>query len=364
MVHGWRAFAKIFGASSRRMETRVAGDGRPDKSQIEALRVVGQEIKQQAERAQHTRAVSVTPVNPPNTGLGSASGSKDPGLRLAKFVTSREKVFSLGLDPEVELIAAEWFESLGYVSLHGGKHFAKGYWGGVVTETDARLGVSVCTGTSDVSLVSGYDFSNWLPLPSVVDSLVLDFPDSKFLLFETPVEQWLSRIKLKAAQARTLGVKCGCVSAAVGGAAPVSRSTSSACGDATHHTCDAYPCLWEKTFSTFEFDASVWSEAYVNHIAKVKAGVPSDRLLVVPLVGAHSPVTVARALGEFIGLTNSPDKFAATHPFEPHLMSLQSENRWSLFLFLGIGIFGVAVLVTPNPCATGVGGFKAGYSGV
>lgn len=107
-----------------------------------------------------------------------------------------------------------------------------------MTETDARLGVSVCTGTSDVSLVSGYDFSNWLPLPSVVDSLVLDFPDSKFLLFETPVEQWLSRIKLKAAQARTLGVKCGCVSAAVGGAAPVSRSTSSACGDATHHTCD------------------------------------------------------------------------------------------------------------------------------
>lgn len=102
----------------------------------------------------------------------------------------------------------------------------------------------------------------------------------------------------------------------------------------------------------------------MNHIAKVKAGVPSDRLLVVPLVGAHSPVTVARALGEFIGLTNSPDKFAATHPFEPHLMSLQSENRWSLFLFLGIGIFGVAVLVTPNPCATGVGGFKAGYSGV
>jgi len=55
-----------------------------------------------------------------------------------------------------------------------------------MVEKDTRMSVSFCTSTSDVSLLAGYDFSNWLPIPSVFDSLVLDFPDAKFLLFETP----------------------------------------------------------------------------------------------------------------------------------------------------------------------------------
>jgi len=32
-----------------------------------------------------------------------------------------------------------------------------------VIENDARMSVSFCTATSDVSLLSGYDFVNWLP---------------------------------------------------------------------------------------------------------------------------------------------------------------------------------------------------------
>lgn len=353
MVHGWKAFKKIFGAVKKLNGEGIIAGKTLDEKQVKALRRVGNEFKEQAKQAK--RDGKVTPMH----SLGS--GDVNTGPPLAKYVTSRERVFSLGLDPEVELIAAEWFESLGYVSLHGDTHFAKGYWGGVVSEKDARLAVSVCTGTSDVSVVSGYDFSNWLPVSSVVDSLVLDFPDSKFVLFETPVEQWLNRIQFKAAEARKKGVKCGCISSTIGGVTPTQRSTSSACGDANHHVCDAYPCIWEKAFSNFEFDIVTWSEAYVNHIAKVKTSVPADRLLVVPLVGAHSPVTVARALGEFVGLTTTPDLFASQHPFEPHLMSFQSESRWETALFIGVGVVGLVILVAPNPWAGSQR--RAGYEG-
>jgi len=34
-----------------------------------------------------------------------------------------------------------------------------------------------------------------LLVPSVYDSLVLDFPDAKFILFETPVDLWMKRIE-------------------------------------------------------------------------------------------------------------------------------------------------------------------------
>ena len=38
----------------------------------------------------------------------------------------------------------------------------------------------------------------YIPVPNVYDSLVLDFPDAKFLLFETPVDVWMERIQAKA----------------------------------------------------------------------------------------------------------------------------------------------------------------------
>jgi hypothetical protein len=96
-------------------------------------------------------------------------------------------------------------------------------------------------------------------------------------------------------------------------------------------------------------------------VAKIKTSVPNDRLLVVPMVGGHSPVTVARALGEFIGLTLTPDAFASRHPFEPHMMSLQAEHSWSFFLFAGIGVLGVVVLFAPIPYANRGGAARAGY---
>jgi hypothetical protein len=147
---------------------------------------------------------------------------------LAALVTERKRTFSVGLDPDAEQTAAEWFEALGYRTLTGDTHYIKaggqpapastpstttsgfpnlscpialfrqlsddlrmklknkthdvkrrakrectvrlaahyceGFWGGTVTEKDSRMAVSFCTSTSDVSLLSGYDFANWLPV--------------------------------------------------------------------------------------------------------------------------------------------------------------------------------------------------------
>jgi hypothetical protein len=273
---------------------------------------------------------------------------------LAKFVDERKRVFSVGLDPDVEQTAAEWFESLGYATLTGDVHYTKGFWGGVTTEPDPRLGVSVCTGTSDVTLVDGYDFANWLPIPAVVDSLVLDYPDAKFLLFETPVDDWIRRVSVKAAEAARLGAKCGCVGE------DAVRSPLPACGDATHHYCDVYPCLWEQQFATREVDPLAWREAYVNHVAKVKTSVPSERLLVVPMLADQSPVAVAQAVGSFVELTTTPEEFAAAHPFEPHIMDLRRERGWSVVLFVMVGVLGLALLFVPNPYAVGMR--QSGYS--
>ena len=273
---------------------------------------------------------------------------------LAKFVDERKRVFSVGLDPDVEQTAAEWFESLGYATLTGDVHYTKGFWGGVTTESDPRLGVSVCTGTSDVTLVDGYDFANWLPIPAVMDSLVLDYPDAKFLLFETPVDDWIRRVSVKAAEAARLGAKCGCVGE------DAVRSPLPACGDATHHYCDVYPCLWEQQFATREVDPLAWREAYVNHVAKVKTSVPSERLLVVPMLADQSPVAVAQAVGSFVELTTTPEEFAAAHPFEPHIMDLRRERGWSVVLFVMVGVLGLALLFVPNPYAVGMR--QSGYS--
>ena len=184
------------------------------------------------------------------------------------------------------------------------------------------------------------------------DSLVLDFPDAKFILFETPVDEWMEKITVKATEAQELGQQCGCV-----GVGAI-RSLDAACGDELHHYCDVYPCLWEKTFATWEVDALAWKEAYVNHVAKVKSSIPSERLLVVPLLGEQNPVAISKAIGTFLGLTPTPDDFAAIHPFEPHLMSFAKAHRWSIALFVIVGLIGLAVLFMPNPWANGgsVGG--------
>jgi hypothetical protein len=129
-----------------------------------------------------------------------------------------------------------------------------------VVAKDARMAVSYCTSTSDVSLLEGYDFANWLPIPSVYDSLVLDFPDAKFLLFETPVDQWFVRIQAKVLEAQLMGETCGCVGVVA------ARSLDPMCGDLTHHYCDVYPCLYERVFASYVVDPLAWKEAYINHV--------------------------------------------------------------------------------------------------
>jgi drug/metabolite transporter (DMT)-like permease len=65
----------------------------------------------------------------------------------------------------------------------------------------------------------------------------------------------------------------------------------------------------------------------------------------------------SEALGTFLALTTTPDDFAATHPFEPHVMSLGREHRWSIVLFVLVGFLGLALLFMPNPWAGGLGGY-------
>ena len=122
----------------------------------------------------------------------------------------RKRVFSVGLDPGVEQTAAEWFESLGYATLTGSVHYTKGFWGGVKTEADPRLGVSV-HGHLGRDPRGRVRFSPTGCRPAVVDSLVLDYPDAKFLLFETHVDDWIRRVSVKATEAARLGAECGCV---------------------------------------------------------------------------------------------------------------------------------------------------------
>ena len=153
--------------------------------------------------------------------------------------------------------------------------------------------------------------------------------------------------------AARLGAKCGC-----GGADLALRSTSSACGDAMHHVCDAYPCVWERSLGSATpgaDGAQAWKDAYVAHVARVKSSVPAERLLVVPVNGAAgsdpSPVGVSRTIAQFAGFAEDPDAFAAAHPFEPHLVDIARERRWSVAVFVLVGALGLAILVVPNPYA-------------
>jgi 7,8-dihydro-6-hydroxymethylpterin-pyrophosphokinase len=40
-----------------------------------------------------------------------------------------------------------------------------------------------------------------------------------------------------------------------------------------------------------------WKEAYINHVAKVKTSIPSERLLVIPMLGEQNPVAISKVGG-------------------------------------------------------------------
>ena len=168
---------------------------------------------------------------------------------LAAGVDARVRTFSVGLDPNLEQTAAEWFESLGYRTLTGDVKYTKGYWGGTKAEADPRLGASFCAGAADLSPVEDYDFANWLPVPNLMDDIASAYPDAKFILFESDSARWLDNVYIKAQEAALKGHKCGC------GGDVEDRVASAKCalGDG-HHFCDLYPCVYERTFATTAVD--------------------------------------------------------------------------------------------------------------
>ena len=198
---------------------------------------------------------------------------------------ARVRTFSVGLDPNLEQTAAEWFESLGYRTLTGDVKYTKGYWGGTKAEADPRLGASFCAGTADLSPVEDYDFANWLPVPNLMDDIASAYPDAKFILFESDSARWLDNVYIKAQEAALKGHKCGC------GGDVEDRVASAKCalGDG-HHFCDLYPCVYERTFATTAVDPDTWVDTYVNHVKQVKSSLGSRLLVVDMSSGAQSPI--------------------------------------------------------------------------
>jgi len=74
------------------------------------------------------------------------------------------------------------------------------------------------------------------------------------------------------------------------------------------------------------------------------------------MAGKQNPVSIALAICTFLGINPVAEEFAALHPFEPHLLQLASEHRWSVVLFVLVGVAGLALLFLPNPWAGGLGG--------
>ena len=209
---------------------------------------------------------------------------------LAAGVDARVRTFSVGLDPNLEQTAAEWFESLGYRTLTGDVKYTKGYWGGTKAEADPRLGASFCAGTADLSPVEDYDFANWLPVPNLMDDIASAYPDAKFILFESDSARWLDNVYIKAQEAALKGHKCGC------GGDVEDRVASAKCalGDGVIHFCDLYPCVYERTFATTAVDPDTWVDTYVNHVKQVKSSLGSRLLVVDMSSGAQSPIEVSK----------------------------------------------------------------------
>ena len=267
---------------------------------------------------------------------------------LAAGVDARVRTFSVGLDPNLEQTAAEWFESLGYRTLTGDVKYTKGYWGGTKAEADPRLGASFCAGAADLSPVEDYDFANWLPVPNLMDDIASAYPDAKFILFESDSARWLDNVYIKAQEAALKGHKCGC------GGDVEDRVASAKCalGDG-HHFCDLYPCVYERTFATTAVDPDTWVDTYVNHVKQVKSSLGSRLLVVDMSSGAQSPIEVSKQIAGHLGMSADPSAFALEHPFEPHVLAHVSEHRWLVFWFACVGALGAAILFAPSPFTAG-----------
>ena len=298
---------------------------------------------------------------PPRRRVGSPPRRRIP---LAPLVTSRVQLFSVGLDPDAERTAGEWFESLGYRTLTGDERFDKGFWGGVIRHSDPRLAVSVCVGDGDVSVARDYDFANWLPVPAVVDQLAQTFPEAKFLLFESPPDAWFRSAAIEAGAAARLGAKCGCGGAdlALRSRIRVRRRDASVSPTRTR-ACGSGPGIGDaRRGRRAGVEGRVRRARRAGEVerpGRAVTGRPRERR------GGFgsAPSGWSRTIAQFAGFAEDPDAFAAAHPFEPHLVDIARERRWSVAVFVLVGVLGLAILVVPNPYA-GRGGGRGCQGGV
>ena len=309
---------------------------------------------------------------------------------LASDVSRRVQTFSVGLDPDVEETAAEWFQSLGYRTMSGDEQFAHKpsiSTLGFVTPASApsifkdfEMAKAYCETPDgdDKSLGrfgKDFDFANWIPVATWTKKLAGSYPDAKFLLFETPPEIWFGRISRRAQAAEERALECGCDARDD----RESWTISDECGDdvSGNHYCNAYPCVWEKTFGSASpvLHKARWIEKYDEHVKGVKEAfkqpfIGEDRLLVIQEssirnLARHPPAKTATKLVTFLGMNEEdPESFGLRHPFEPRLAQKSNDHPWRTgFILLCVAGLGVAALASPNALSAGVARVRDAFNG-
>lgn len=243
-------------------------------------------------------------------GVVASAVAGTPALNT--LVTRRVKVFVPALDRALASLASSWFAELGYVVLNDVESIGTGAWGGRTRFTDASLATSACVDDDvNATAVNAYDVVTGVVASNALEDLFTLFPESKVVVFESLVSEWWPRAETEASAAEARATTCGCAS---------TRSLSSSCGDESYHFCDIYPCLYERAFGSAHASEIAWKGAYVDRAREIKRAIPRASTLVVPM-SLKSPsharaVAIARAIGEFLAITDDVDAFAERYPFE------------------------------------------------
>jgi len=110
-----------------------------DVAGIIYLSLIGEGGDRAPPRVLRGRTVQVEPMKSmlkaPGTKRLKLHNDEPPPNVAFKFNLRR---YSVGLDPDVEETAAEWFQSLGYRVLTGENHLTKGFWAGAYTRSRFR----------------------------------------------------------------------------------------------------------------------------------------------------------------------------------------------------------------------------------
>ena len=244
------------------------------------------------------------------TAHGATTTVVKPTLRA--HVARRARVFSPGLDPAVERGAAAWFAHLWFYALREAEAVGSVTLGGAATGSDGSFAKSYCVDArANASTVDAYDYVGWLPMANAIEDMIAAHADAKVILFETICTEWWTHASAARAEAAKLGERCGCSSG--------SRSSASECGDSSYHYCDVYPCLWNRAFGSAAPVEETWKRAYIERVRAIKAAVPSDRILTVPMTTnsfSHATaVKISKEIAEFLGISDDTDAFSEAYPF-------------------------------------------------